>query len=459
MNKLDSDLVIAQLSDDGFDRIENPDDAGVIIFNTCSVRQHAEDKVLTKVNQFKKRYQQHRDVIIAIIGCMAQRMGQQLLDENPQVAVVCGPGQLHELSDLIQNAVASLEDEHQKLAPQSEGRRKKKANPQRIVSLNNPEQQELMEQLDSTRTHRDFDHPFMAYVRVMKGCNNFCHYCIVPYVRGREYYRPIENIVDECKRLADDGIKEIILLGQAVNSYKYIEKGKTLNLADVIERVNEIDSVQRIRFVTSYPRDFDYRIFEMMAAMPKVCSYLHMPAQTGSGKMLKAMNRHYTIGRYDEIIEKAREIVPDIAIAGDFIAGYCGETEQDQQQTLDLIKRVRYKNIFAFFYSPRPGTKAYDKFEDNVPMEIKKRRLKEILDLQNEIAAEYNQNFIGKTVEVLVEGPSKKTKQNETADSNHIQLTGRTQGDHIVVFDGTKEMIGTLKNIKIEKTTSLTLFG
>jgi len=440
MNKLDSELVEGQLRALGYEFTDEQDEAGVVIFNTCSVRQHAEDKVISKLGQLLRRHKKG-GLVLAVVGCMAQRWGEQMLDDYKQVDVVCGPGQLHKLGELIEEA--------------RQGKR--------TMALNDEAVLEELEELDMGRPKVDSDKGFMAYVRVMRGCNKFCHYCVVPFVRGRERSRPIEHVVEETRRLVDNGVKEITLLGQTVNSYKYGAGEKTYGLADVLEKVHEISGLERLRFVTSYPRDFDERIFEAMAELPKVCEYLHIPAQSGSDRILQAMNRRYTAKEYVALIERGREVVEGLTVAGDFILGYCGETEEDFEATKELIRQVRYKNCFIFKYSPRPGTKAQGRMADDVPEEVKKRRNYELLELQNSISLEENQRFIGSKVEILVEGPSKNPHLNNRDDDNRkaksLQLVGRTRGDHIVVFDGEVGMIGQLVTVEVVRASALTLFG
>ncbi len=451
MNKLDSELVTNELERAGYQPCDHINNAGIIIFNTCSVRQHAEEKVLSKIGQLRKRYMQKKDFVLAVIGCMAQRLGQDLLDGWDQAAIVCGPNQIHELVDLIEKVRTERD----------QGTKPRQA---RYLSLNDPEQDDLLEELDSRHQHRDERLPFMAFVRVMRGCNYFCSYCIVPYVRGRERSRPIKHIIDECKQLTDKGVKEITLLGQTINSYRYEDHDTIYGLADILESVHAIEGLDRIRFVTSYPRHFEERIFHLMASLPKVCSYLHLPAQSGSDRILKAMNRRYTVSDYIELIERGKAIVPELTVAGDFICGFPGEQESDHQATLELMRRIRYKNCFVFKYSPRPNTKAWQKMADDVPDDVKQGRLEELLALQHEIGYEDNQGLIGQSVEILVEGFSKNphldsdrsTSDTETA---YPQLTGRTQGDQIVVFDGPEWLTGKLVEVKIRKASSLTLFG
>jgi tRNA-2-methylthio-N6-dimethylallyladenosine synthase len=298
-----------------------------------------------------------------------------------------------------------------------------------------------------------------AFIRVMRGCNNFCSYCIVPYVRGPEVSRPPAVIIEQARRLAEQGIRQITLLGQTVNSYHYSSGHRTYTLADLLAQVCEIEGVHWVRFITSHPGKFDESILRVMAEFPKVCPYLHIPAQSGSDRILKAMNRGYTAQHYIELMDTARAMVPGIAIAGDFIVGFPGETDEDFQATEDLIRRVRYKNCFIFKYSPRPGTRAEQKLADNVPAEIKQQRNVRLLEVVNEIAEQDNKAFEGTALEVLVEGPSKKAHLNKADNAGDPQLIGRTAHDYIVVFNGPESLTGQFVNVQIKKTSALTLFG
>ncbi|MBN2064384.1 MAG: tRNA (N6-isopentenyl adenosine(37)-C2)-methylthiotransferase MiaB, partial [Sedimentisphaerales bacterium] len=452
MNKLDSELVAGNLQNLGYTRVTTTNEASVIIYNTCSVRQHAEDKVLTKISQLKNRHIHKKDFVLAVIGCMAQRLGQTLLDDYPQVTIVTSPSRIYELADLVDIAW------QEKL-----GCPEKKKLSSRIVVLNDNADPHGLERLDSYRDRPEVDHPFMAFVRIMHGCNNFCSYCIVPHVRGREISRQPQHIYDETLRLVDNGVKEITLLGQAVNKYDYSDATGRYLMSDLLYKLHDINGLERLRFVTSYPGNFDRQCIEAMASLEKVCPYLHMPAQSGSDAMLKRMNRHYTISQYYEIIDLAREKVPDISFAGDFICGFSGETDDDHQQTLELIRRVRYKNCFAFKYSVRPGTTAADKYPDDVPEEVKQKRLAEVLALQKEISLEDNSKTTGKRYDVLVEGLSKSPHLaagiKGMSDQSNPQLTGRTGGDHIVVFNGPASMIGKVVPVEIVNASSLTLFA
>jgi len=440
MNKLDSELVAAQLEEMGCHQTTDSAAAEIIIFNTCSVRQHAEEKVISKIGQLKRRHRQQPNMILAVIGCLAQRLGQELLRCHGEVDIVCGPGRLHQLAAMIEEALA-----HRR----------------QLIALNDRSENNLLEEFDCSRPPPKGNNPFQAYVRVMRGCNKFCSYCVVPYVRGPEECRPLDNILAESRRLVEAGVKEITLLGQTVNSYEFSQNGKMLGLADVLEAVHQIHGLERLRFITSYPRDFDERILHAMAGLPRVCEYLHLPAQSGSNRILRAMNRRYTVEQYLELIERARQIVPDITFAGDFIVGYCGEEQEDFEATAQLMQKVRYKNCFIFKYSPRPGTAADKKLADNVPDEVKRQRNTQLLLLQNQISEQLNQRYIGQEVKILVEGPSKKPHLDHPRQNgaDRIQLIGRTPGDHIVVFEGGRDLIGQIISLKVTRASALTLFA
>lgn len=456
MNKLDSELVRGLLEQLGYQFTDEPDQAGVIIFNTCSVRQHAEDKVISKIGQLRRRCQDDPELILAIIGCMAQRLGRELLNTYRQVDIVCGPGQLHRLGLLIEQARQDHRDN-------------------RLLAIDGEREgagsgeNDKLDELDTSRSFVDTGRPFQAYLRIMRGCNNFCSYCIVPYVRGPERSRPMTHIFDEARRLVSAGVKEITLLGQAVNKYRFRDNSRILQLADVLETLNEIEGLKRLRFVTNYPSHFDDRIFRAMADLESVCPYLHICAQSGSNRVLRAMNRRYSVEEYLELIERARALVPGITIAGDFIVGFPGETDGDFRATAELMKKVRYKNCFIFKYSPRPGTATETKLADDVPLEVKKTRNWELLALQNEIAFEDNRSFVGRNVEILVEGHSKKAHLNAVAKNDdqvsdcktisNPQLIGRTGGDHIVVFNGPETLIGQIINVTVTRASALTLFA
>jgi tRNA-2-methylthio-N6-dimethylallyladenosine synthase len=444
MNKLDTALVGSALQAAGFLPAENMKDADVVLINTCSVRQHAEDRVLSHLGHLKHLKEQKPDLVVGVIGCMAQRLGNNLL-EHEAVNIVCGPAQLPQIADLIREAlaknakqVAVTEKIRQPVAP-GDG---------------------SLDSFELEHSRSDGQIAGQAFVRVMRGCNYFCTYCVVPYVRGPEACRSPEAILEQVKRLAGEGIKQVTLLGQTVNSYKYKNGERTYCLADLLDLAAHVAGIEWVRFVTSYPADEFYgQILQVMADSPKVCRYLHMPAQSGSDQVLKAMNRHYTAAHYLELIERARAAVPEIAVAGDFIVGFPGETEEDFQATADLTRRARYKNCFVFKYSPRPGTTADKRLADTIPDEVKQRRNVELLAVQDQISGELNQAFLGREVTVLVEGPSKKSRVNPTDANHHSQLMARTATDHIVVFNGPVSLAGQLARVRITRTSALTLFG
>jgi tRNA-2-methylthio-N6-dimethylallyladenosine synthase len=439
MNKLDSAIIESSLRDVGCQFVDNAKDADVVLLNTCSVRDHAEQRVMSHLGHLKHIKESKPDLIVAVIGCMAQRLGDELF-KQPAVDIVCGPTQIAEIPRLISEAL----QEKKKTTAIEENIRKSSEN-------------KSLETFESAYGI-EAEIPGQAYVRAMHGCDKFCSYCVVPYVRGPETSRPPAAIVEQVKRLAQNGIKQITLLGQRINAYEYKAGEKTYCLADLLEMLSKIDGIEWLKFVTSYPsKKYFEEIMRAMANQPKVCRYLHIPAQSGCDKILKAMNRGYTSAEYLELLDTARQIVPDIEVAGDFIVGFPGETDDDFAQSAELLKKARYKNSFIFKYSPRPGTVADKRLEDNIPLEIKTRRNGELLKIQEQISAELASRFNSQIVKVLVEGPSKKSHRNQ--DSTLPQLISRTATDWIVVFNGLESLAGQFANIKITRTTPLTLFG
>jgi tRNA-2-methylthio-N6-dimethylallyladenosine synthase len=444
MNKLDTALVGSALAEAGFCRVENLKAADVVLINTCSVRQHAEDRVLSHLGHLKHLKEQRPDVIVGVIGCMAQRLGAQLL-EHEAVDIVCGPAQIPQIADLISQA---------------------RVQPAKQIAVTEKIRQPApgpagsLDSFELEHSGAEGQIPGQAFVRVMRGCNYFCTYCVVPYVRGPEACRPPAAILEQVRRLADEGIKQVTLLGQTVNSYQYRNGEKTYCLADLLDGTAQVAGIEWIRFVTSYPADVFYgEILQAMAASPKICRYLHLPAQSGSDRILGAMNRHYTAAHYLELVERARAAVPEIAVAGDFIVGFPGETEEDFHATVDLARRTRYKNCFVFKYSPRPGTTADKRLADTIPDQVKQRRNVELLAVQEQVSGELNQVFLGREVTVLVEGPSKKAHVNPADDAGFPQLVARTSTDHIVVFHGPLSLAGRLAQVRITRVAPLTLFG
>lgn len=444
MNKLDSALVDSAFAGKGFINTDSVKESDVVLINTCSVRQHAEQRVISHLGHLQHLKKSKPHLVVVIFGCMAQRLGSQLL-EHPAVDIVVGPAQIPQISNLVISAL----QKHNKAVVVT-------------AKIRSPIEENVNLELEDFELFNDSDDkqiPAQAFVRTMRGCDKFCTYCIVPFVRGPEESRAPKAIIEQVKRLAGQGIKQITFIGQTINRYKWQNGERTYRLVDLLEMASDVQGIEWIKFITSHPADFDVNIFYAMRDIDKVCRYLHIPAQSGSDKMLKAMNRGYKIAEYTELLEKAKSIVPDIAIASDFIVGFPNETDQDFQATKKLVEDTRFKNSFIFKYSPRPGTIADKNLQDNISEEVKKQRNVELLEAQNKICQEDNQLFVGKTVKVLVEGLSKKAHLNQTESQNLPQLIGRTATEHIVVFNGPPSLTGYFTNVYIEKAASLTLFG
>lgn len=444
MNVLDSEMVVASLRRQGYALAQSPAEADTILFNTCSVREHAEEKVYSQLAKLKRLKAEHPDKTIGVMGCMAQKDQKLVFERAPYVDLVVGPGQLHRITELLENIELGQ-------------------GPQMAVSMGRKDGSQ--EQI--RRSHESFDPlrdptmrptPFQAYLRIQIGCDKFCTYCIVPMTRGPEQGRPPGQIVQEAKILADQGCKEIILLGQTVNSYRYTADQQETDLASLLEQIHPIEGIERIKFVTNYPKDMTARLLKTVRDLPKCSPYLHVPAQSGSDEVLKRMKRGYTVGDYLEMMERIEDILPHAAVSSDFIVGFCGETDVDFQKTVDLVRHCRFKNSFIFKYSVRPGTKAAERLEDDIPEEVKQRRNNELLAVQNEISLEDNCRFLGSRVQVLVEGPSKlSVKRGQQGPLR--QMTGRTHCDRIVVWDGNERQAGNLLSVLIHDASSHTLFG
>jgi tRNA-2-methylthio-N6-dimethylallyladenosine synthase len=473
MNVLDSELVLSQLRAHGYEETDSRDDADVVLFNTCSVREHAEQKVWSRLGELRFEKKDRPGLVIGVIGCMAEREGADLFRKYPHIDILCGPGELDKLAALVHNTVVTRDAGDSK--------------PQRHAALMGAAvrrsstlaaAEDHLEFLDLSRSISPGDDLAQAYVRITRGCNKFCTYCVVPYTRGPEVHRPPTNIIDEVRKLADAGAREVTLLGQTVNHYAYAHgDGRITTFADLLYMIHEaVAHLPRLRFVTSFPRDFTNEALAAMRDCPRICRYLHVPAQSGSDRLLKLMNRGYTSGEYRELIARAKQMMPDISLASDFIVGFPTETEADHEATLDLMRECRFKNSFIFKYSPRPGTVAIDRFADDVPEETKRRRNNEVLALQQKISAEINRRLVGKTVEVMVEGESKlgsrrakpatpvvelgwERHREMTADEPATQLVGRTRGDQVVCFDGEPTLKGQLLEVEITEAQNMTLFG
>ena len=498
MNMLDSELVVAALRRDGYQLTDNPKEADTVIFNTCSVREHAEHKIYSALGRLKFSKRNRPAKVIGVIGCMAQKDQDLIFQKAPHVDLVVGTGQLAEIPSLIRRS-----------------RQSTNRSPLKAVSLGRKDgsREEVSDSFQSWDPLRDPEMrptPFQAFVRIMIGCDKFCTYCVVPATRGPEQSRPPAHILQETQLLADQGVREITLLGQTVNSYKYTENGRLVRLSDLLEQLHNVAGIERIRFITNFPRDMTNDLLQAVRDLPKVMKYLHVPAQSGCNDVLKRMKRGYSVEEYREMMLRIRELVPHCAVSSDFIVGFCGESEDSFQKSMQLIRDCRFKNSFIFKYSPRSGTKADELFPDDVPEDVKRRRNHEMLELQNRISEEDNAEFIGRHVSILVEGPSKSASRRAAreglpadaanlltllpqADHKHAagdhhhhdhhheseqhlpaeslqhaspeadrlatQLTGRTSCDRIVVFDGNPRLTGSIADIEIHDCTSTTLLG
>lgn len=471
MNALDSELAFGSLTGEGYRLTDDMNAASLVVLNTCSVRQHAEDKVYSRLGQLKHTTRDNPERIVAVIGCMAERDGDGLLVKAPLVDILCGPSELHRLPALVR----SVRDSRSRAIALSGRLREQSTGPTATGGHDD------LESLDSGRSFRMETHVSMprslgrhqAYVRITRGCNKYCTFCVVPYTRGPEVHRPPDRIVEEVRRLARGGVIEVTLLGQTINHYCYDGPEARTDFAQLLRRIHdEVPELPRLRFVTSFPRDFTDAALEAMAESPRICRYLHIPAQSGSNEQLRRMNRGYTAEQYTALLDRARAFMPDISIAGDMIVGFSGETEDDFARSCELLCAARYKNCFIFKYSPRPGTSADDRLPDDVSDEVKRRRNNDMLAIQAEINQANHRALLGRTLEVLVEGPSKsaiKAQESEQSRGEEIddsldgglrnQLVGRTRGDQIVVFEGSRELIGALVQVEVTAMTPYTLHG
>jgi tRNA-2-methylthio-N6-dimethylallyladenosine synthase len=443
MNVLDSELVVGSLRRDGYELTYEAEAADVILFNTCSVRQHAEDKIYSALGRLRQHKRRHPEKIIGVLGCMAQKDQELVRRRAPHVDIVCGTGQLSRLPELI-------------------GAVRETRRPQTALSLDRSEGRHAVERsfesYDPLRDPSMRPNRFQAYVRIMIGCDKFCTYCIVPSVRGPEQSRHPDHIAAEVRQLAAEGCKEITLLGQTVNSYKYDQgDGRRVRLSDLLARIHDTAGLERIKFVTNFPKDMTDDLLHAVRDLPKVCRYLHVPVQSGCDEVLRRMKRLYTASFYREMLARCRETVPGVAVSSDFIVGFCGESEASFQKSCDLVRDAGFKNSFIFKYSPRPGTKGHELYPDDVPEEVKKRRNNDLLAIQAKVSLEDHRRLVGSRVEVLVEGPSKTALKNP--ESGPVQLTGRTRTDHIVVFDGNERLAGETVLVDVHEASPFTLYG
>ncbi|NLM48820.1 MAG: tRNA (N6-isopentenyl adenosine(37)-C2)-methylthiotransferase MiaB [Epulopiscium sp.] len=423
MNAHDSEKLAGMLEQMGYQKTDQENEADFILYNTCCVRENAEQKVYGKLGYLKYLKDMNKDLIIAICGCMMQQdtVLNIIKSKYPHVDIIFGTFNIYKLPELLQTYLETKET---------------------VIDIWN-EHKDIVEDLPSIRKYK-----FKASVNIMYGCNNFCTYCIVPYVRGRERSRQPEDILNEIKELVADGVKEIMLLGQNVNSY-----GKTLkdgiSFAQLLRKVNEIEGLKRIRFMTSHPKDLSDELILAMRDCDKVCKSLHLPFQAGSTEILKKMNRKYTKEQYLELAEKIQNTIPDIALTTDIIVGFPGENEEDFKDTLDVVRKVRFSGAYTFIYSKRTGTPAAT-MEGEVPEEICQRRFNELQEVLQPIVYEKSQEFYGKTVEILVEEKSK---------NKDSYLTGRTDSGHLVHFEGDTSLIGQFVNVEIIEAKTYYLIG
>jgi len=543
MNELDSELVSGQLRSLGYSFTQEASDADVVLYNTCSVREHAEQKVWSRLGELKARKKESPDLVVGVLGCMAERDGVDLIRRMPVVDVLCGPGELDKLPTLLDNAVRtreSLRVDGEETPDRTSANQVALQGDTSRRSATLSAAQDSLEMLDLSRAFSpredDGRASRSAYVRITRGCNKFCTYCVVPFTRGAEVHRPPDHIVEECRRLADSGVVEITLLGQTVNHYRFEhgaavtiggvtqpQKGRSYQgghrrdpfagasvttFADLLARIHEeAPSISRLRFVTSYPRDFGDDVLEVMRDHPRLCRYLHVPAQSGSNRLLKLMNRGYTVEEYIEFIDRARsyldqpELGRPLMLSGDFIVGFPTETDEEFAASIALLRRARYKNAFIFKYSPRPGTIAIDRHEDDVPDEVKRRRNHEMLAAQSEISAEIGREQVGRTFDVFVEGLSVREQRRRTSPTcsdkgsvtltiggrvpsacgeglshseesgevgggevSGVQVSGRTDTDLIVLFDlprgvSAERVVGRTIPVTITRSGVLSLFG
>lgn len=432
MNILDSELIQNQLMSQGYEFVDQAEKANVVLYNTCSVRDLSEQKVLSRLGKDKKRKEQGEDLTVGVLGCMAERTNTDILEKNPHIDLLVGPSRLGEIGGLLKNL---REDKIDRQIALSDFRTRKGK------SLEH-EPMDSLEALDAARLNGTKLDKNQAYIRITRGCNKFCSFCVVPRTRGPEVHRSFESILAEAKNLVDSGVIEITLLGQTINHYP--------DFAKLLREIHDQNpGLKRLRFMTSYPRDFTDEMLDVMASSERICKYLHIPAQSGSDAVLRRMNRGYTREVYLDLIRRARVKMPDISIVGDMIVGFPGETDEDFEASLSLIREVGYQNIFVFKYSPRPGTVADKREVDDISIEVKKERNNRMLEVQREVSLAAHEKVIGSQMRVLVEGHAKMGSK----------LSARTQGDQIVLLDGPESLIGQLVDVRITQASALSLSG
>lgn len=423
MNFADSEVVGSILLDAGYKLVKSIDDADFVLINTCAIRDNAEQRIRKRVHELRAM-QNRRKLYIGILGCMAERLKTQLLEEEDNVSFVVGPDSYRTIPDLLLKVKAGEKGAETQLSEEETY--------SDIVPV----------RLDSNG--------ISAFISIMRGCENFCTYCVVPYTRGRERSRDPQTIVAEAKGLFEQGYKEVTLLGQNVNSYRWESNGEKVGFPELMDMVAQVSPLLRVRFATSHPKDLSDELLQVMARHDNICKCIHLPVQSGSERILKLMNRRYTPEWYLNRIAAIRKYLPDCSITTDVIAGFCTETEEDHQKTLEMFRTVRYDYAYMFKFSMRGGTYASRFLEDDVPDDVKTRRLEEIIALEGEIALENNRKDIGKVFEVLVEGPSHRSDE---------QFCGRNSQNKVIVFDREDVQPGQYVNVKVTNCTSATLLG
>jgi tRNA-2-methylthio-N6-dimethylallyladenosine synthase len=426
MNVSDSEIVASVLRENGYGLTHDENEADIVLINTCAIRENAEQKVRRRLGELRARkMKDNPDLKLGVLGCMAERLREKLLDQEKLVDLVVGPDAYRDLPNLLGTA----EDTGQA-----------------AVNV----------QLSREETYADIapvrydTNGVSAFVSIMRGCDNMCSFCVVPFTRGRERSRPVASILDECKTLVDNGFREVTVLGQNVNSYRDGQNGSTVDFAELLYRISLLSPDLRIRYSTSHPKDCSDALLHVHAERANVCNYIHLPVQHGNTAMLARMRRTYSREQYLELVERARKIVPGISLSTDIIAGFCDETEEEHRDTLSLMELVRYDHAYMFMYSERPDTYAARKYTDNVPEDVKKRRLQEIIELQTRISLESNRAEIGAEHVVLVEGPSRRSE---------AQLSGRTDTNKMAVFDRRDFSKGEYVRVKVTDCTSATLIA
>lgn len=424
MNVADSEVVVSILKDSGFTATDNIDDAGLILINTCSIRDNAEQRIWRRLKEMGHLRKKNKDLKIGIIGCMAERLKEKLLETEKLVDMVIGPDAYRELPSLV----AEAEEGHRAVN----------------VLLS---REETYADISPVRMDKN---GVSSFVSIMRGCNNMCAYCVVPYVRGAERSRDPESIIREVNELISSGYRELTLLGQNVDSYSWKNNDELMGFPQLLERVALINPLLRVRFSTSHPKDISDELLHTIARHDNICKHIHLPAQSGSSRILKLMNREYTREWYMDRVSAIRRIIPGCAISTDMITGFCTETDEDHIASLSLMEWAGYDFAYMFKYSERPGTKAAKKYKDDVPDNVKSARLTEMIALQNKLSAKSKKQDVGKVFEVLIEGRSKKSSEH---------LSGRTSQNKVVVFPSSGAKKGEYVNVRIERCTSATLIG